>query len=185
MNFPALKAASMANETFNVRGLKELHAMLQQLPVRIERNIMRGAIRAGANVFRDAARQAAPVHDGDLKRSIKTSSTNVKKGKVTVNVGTDLFYARMVEFGTATYYTGNGRTVGGPYYIPKRDKAGKSSKRKKKAVKFGNVIVNTVVHPGIKPQPFMRPALDSATQSAIATFADYVRVRLDKEIRKL
>ena len=175
----------MANEAFNVRGLKELHQMLQQLPVRIERNIMRGAIRAGANVFRDAARQAAPVDDGRLKRSIKTSSTNVKRGKVTVNVGSDLFYARMVEFGTASYYTGNGRTVGAPYFIPKRDKSGKASKRKKKAVKFGNVIVNNVKHPGIKPRPFMRRALDSSSQSAIATFADYVRVRLAAEIRKI
>ena len=56
----------MANEQFQVQGLKELHTMLQQLPVRIEKNIMRGAIRAGANVYRDAARQAAPVDDGTM-----------------------------------------------------------------------------------------------------------------------
>lgn len=174
----------MANE-FNVQGLKELHAMLQELPVRIERNIMRGAIRAGANVFRDAARQAAPVDDGDLKRSIKTSSPNVKKGNVVVNVGTDVFYARMVEFGTATYYTGNGKTVGGPYKIPKRLKSGNIGKRTKKALKFGNVIVNSVTHPGIKPKPFMRPAFDNSSSAAVAKFAEYVAARLDKEVRKL
>ena len=174
----------MASE-FNVQGLKELHAMLQQLPVRIERNIMRGAIRAGANVFRDAARQAAPVDDGDLKRSIKTSSSKVTKGKVTVNVGTDLYYARMVEFGTASYYTGKGKSVGGPYKIPKRLKSGKIGKRTKKALKFGSVIVNSVTHPGIRPKAFMRPAFDNSSNAAVAKFAEYVAARLDKEVRKL
>ena len=171
----------MANET-TVHGLKELHQMLQQLPVRIERNIMRGAIRAGANVFRDAARLAAPVDDGVLKRSIKTGSSKVTKGTVTVNVGTDLYYARMVEFGTASYYTGNGRSVRKPYQIPKLSKTGK---RNKKALKFGNVIVNSVTHPGIRPQPFMRKAFDGSSGDVIQQFATYVAQRLDKEIKKL
>lgn len=175
----------MANETFNVQGLKELHQMLQELPVRIEKNIMRGAIRAGANVYRDAARAASPVDDGLLKRSIKTGSTNVKKGRVVVNVGTDLYYARMVEFGTASYYTGTGKSVKKPYKIPKRSKSGKTTKRLKKAVKFGNVIVNNVTHPGIKPQPFMRRAFDGASDQAVATFAQYVSTRLAKEIGKI
>jgi HK97 gp10 family phage protein len=175
----------MASENFNIQGLKELHQMLQELPVRIEKNIMRGAIRAGANVYRDAARLAAPVDDGTLKKSIKTGSTNIKKGNVVVTVGTDLYYARMVEFGTASYYTGKGRTVGKPYKIPKASKSGKISKRKKKAVKFGNVIVNNVTHPGIKPQPFMRRAFDGASDQAVSTFAQYVSTRLAKEIGKI
>jgi HK97 gp10 family phage protein len=175
----------MANEQFQVHGLKELHQMLQELPLRIERNIMRGAIRAGANIYRDAARQAAPVDDGLLKRSIKTGSTNIKKGRVVVNVGTDLYYARMIEFGTASYYTGTGKSVGKPYKIPKTSKSGKVTKRLKKALKFGNVIVNSVTHPGIKPQPFMRRAFDGASDQAVATFAQYVATRLDKEVRKI
>lgn len=172
----------MANESFNVQGLKELHQMLQELPVRIEKNIMRGAIRAGANVYRDAARLAAPVDDGTLKKSIKTGSTNVKKGNVVVNVGTDLYYARMIEFGTASFYTGTGRTVGKPYKIPKKVKG---KRRLKKALNFGNVIVNNVTHPGIKPQPFMRRAFDGASDQAVSTFAQYVSTRLAKEIGKI
>jgi HK97 gp10 family phage protein len=174
----------MANE-FRVQGLKELHTMLQQLPVRIEKNIMRGAIRAGANVYRDSARQAAPVDDGILKRSIKTGSTNVKKGRVVVTVGTDLYYARMVEFGTASFYTGTGRSVKKPYKIPKTSKSGKITKRLKKAIKFNGVIVNNVTHPGIRPQPFMRRAFDGASDQAVATFAQYVSTRLAAEIRKI
>jgi HK97 gp10 family phage protein len=172
----------MANEFFQVQGLKELHQMLQELPVRIEKNIMRGAIRAGANVYRDAARQAAPVDDGILKRSIKTGSTNVKKGRVVVNVGTDLYYARMVEFGTASFYTGTGRSVGKPYKIPKLTKG---KRRLKKALNFGGVMRNSAVHPGIRPQPFMRRAFDGASDQAVATFAQYVSTRLAKEIGKI
>lgn len=174
----------MASENFNVQGLKELQNMLEQLPIRIEKNIMRGALRAGANVMRNAARQEAPVDDGKLKKSIKTSSPNIKKGDVTVKVETDLYYARMIEFGTASYYTGNGRTVGKPYKIPKTSKTGKVSKRLKKALSFNGVIVNNVTHPGIKPQPFMRRAFDGSSSEAVAAFAQYVATRLDKEIKK-
>jgi HK97 gp10 family phage protein len=172
----------MASDAFQVQGLRELHQMLQQLPVRIEKNIMRGALRAGANVMRDAARQAAPVDDGTLKRSIKTSSTKVKKGNVTVDVGTDLYYARMIEFGTASFYTGNGRSVGKPYKIPKLTKG---KRRLKKALNFGGIMRNSAIHPGIKPKPFMRPAFDNSSNGAVAKFAEYVAARLDKEIGKL
>lgn len=171
----------MASENFNVQGLKELQNMLEQLPIRIEKNIMRGALRAGANVMRNAARQEAPVDDGTLKKSIKTTSPNIKKGDVTVRVETDLYYARMIEFGTASYYTGNGRTVGKHYKIPKLTKG---KRRLKKALNFGGVMVNSAVHPGIKPQPFMRRAFDGSSSEAVAAFAQYVATRLDKEIKK-
>lgn len=169
----------MANKPFEVQGLSELRTMLQQLPVRIERNIMRGALRAGANVIRDSARLAAPVDDGLLRKSIKTGSSKVRFNNVIVSVETKLFYARMIEFGTASFYTGQGRSVKKPYRIPKA-----KGKRIKKALAFGNVIVNNVTHPGIKPQPFMRKAFDSSKEKAIENFRAFVSSRLAAEAAK-
>jgi len=41
-----------------------------------------------------------------------------------------------------------------------------------------------VEHPGAEQRPFMRPALDSASQAAVQATADYIRNRLAKERAK-
>ena len=45
----------------NIKGLKELEAALDRIPLNIEKNIARGAVRAGGVVFRDEARRLVPV----------------------------------------------------------------------------------------------------------------------------
>lgn len=122
----------MANDQLvSVQGLSDLQKMLDELPAKIEANIMRGALRQGANVYRDRARANAPVgKTGKLKKSIKVKTT-LRKGKAVSQIvagGGDAFYAKFVEFGTASFYEGNGRTVGAPYKIePKNRKEMKLS----------------------------------------------------------
>ena len=49
-----------------VKGLAELQAALDGLPAKIEANIMRGALRAGANVIRAEAKGTVARHSGAL-----------------------------------------------------------------------------------------------------------------------
>lgn len=85
-----------------------LMATLKKFPKNIQRNVMTGAVRAGAGVIRDEARVRVPKRTGNLKKSIivmkrKTESyglirfsvTPSKKGK---NSG---WYAHFIEFGTS------------------------------------------------------------------------------------
>ena len=169
----------MANEqSISISGLADLQKMLDTLPAKIESNIMRGALRQGANVYRDRARANAPVgKTGALKKSIKVK-TNAKRGKVTSQIvagGGDVFYAKFVEFGTASFYEGNGKTVGGPY---------KMSPSKKKAIKFGDVFSASAIHEGVRPTGFMRKAFDGGTTEVIEKTAEYIRTRLDATILK-
>jgi len=87
-----------------VKGLADLQRALQDLPVRIERNVMRGAVNAGGQVFRKEARANVPVKSGDLRKSIRVSvRVSTKAGVIdgTVKAGDrKAFYAHMVEFGT-------------------------------------------------------------------------------------
>lgn len=155
----------------HVSGLADLQKALDQLPVKIERNIMRGAMRAGSKVMAEEAKQQVPVDSGDLRNSIKVT-TRARRGQVsaTVRAGDKkAFYAHMVEFGTAAHL------------IPKPSRK-KSSERI--ALFFGGKVVSKVQHPGTRPQPFMRPAFDKSTQAAIAAMAEYVRTRLAKEAAK-
>lgn len=168
----------MASEQFiTVAGLSDLQKMLDTLPVRMEKNIMRSALRVGANVYRDRARNGAPVKSGNLKKSIKVKS-QVRREKVITQVvagGGDVFYAKFIEFGTASFYEGSGKTVGGPYTIkPKNGKA----------LKFGNIYASSVTHEGVRPNAFMRRAFDGGESEAIQKTADYIRQRLDDVLLK-
>ena len=154
----------MANE-LHVSGLSELDKLLKELPARIEGNIMRGAMRAGAKVFADRAKQMVPVKSGQLRDSIKVS-TRSKRGRVSATVragGKKAFYAHMVEFGTARHFI---------------------KPRKRKSLFFAGIAREVVDHPGASPKPFMRPALDGGQVEAVNAAADYIRKRLAKEVVK-
>lgn len=149
----------------HVSGLSELDRLLKELPAKIEGNIMRGAVRAGAKVMEARAKELVPVDDGDLRDSIKVS-TKSKRGRVSATVragGKKAFYAHMVEFGTARHFI---------------------KPRKRKSLFFAGLAREVVDHPGASPKPFMRPALDSGQAEAVNAAADYIRKRLAKEAAK-
>lgn len=154
------------NETrIEIKGAAELYAALQQLPAKIERNVMRGAIRAGALVIQEEAKRLVPMKSGALRDSVRVSVRAVR-GRVfaTIRAGNSkAFYAHMVEFGTAAH--------------EERPQGAKS-------LFFAGVFSDVVKHPGATPKPFMRPALDAKATAAIDAVAQYVRERLPKEISK-
>lgn len=172
------------NDTAHVKGLAELDKMLKQLPEKIEKNIMRSAMRAGAKVIMLEAKQLAPVappssknqkqysgYAGALRDSIRVSTpklSEIKRGTVaaSVKVGgkqkgktANAYYARWVEYGTAAHYI-------------KAKKGGSLS--------FGGIFAKGVLHPGAKPNPFMRPAADNASQAALMAIGQKIKSRLTK-----
>lgn len=138
-----------------VKGLSELQKFLDQLPAKLEANVMRSALRAGAKVIQAEAKANVPVQSGELRKSIKVG-TRLRKGKATASIRTKLFYARFVEFGTRAHAISGD---GGP-------------------LAFAGIYVRTVNHPGAKPHPFMRPALDSQAQNAVVATAEHIKKRL-------
>lgn len=150
-----------------IEGLAELQRALGELPTKIEANVVRGGLRAGAKVIADDARRLAPRVSGDLEASIRVSTRTYKRfGQVLARAvagNKKAFYAHMVEFGTARHWI--------------KPKTAKS-------LFIAGVFRQVVDHPGARQQPFMRPAFDRSGGSAIARFAEYVRVRLPKEIEK-
>lgn len=165
---------------FQVHGLAELKKQLDTLPAKIEGNVMRGALRAGANVLKKEAQSRVPVKTGALHKSIRVSFArrSQKYGWLRAHVkagNKDAWYAHLIEYGTASYYSGGGRTVGGPYEIRPANA---------KSLFFAGLFREQITHPGIRPQPFMRPAIDTSAQAALDAFAAYVRRRLPRELAK-
>ena len=144
----------------NIRGGRELDDLLQTLPVKVEKNILRGAMRAGAKVMLAEVKQRIPVASGQLAASARIT-TRASKGRVSasVKVGNIVaWYAHLVEFGTRAHT------------IKPKERGG--------ALRFGGVTTGEVHHPGIAPRPFMRPAADSGMSAALAAVTAKVRERL-------
>jgi HK97 gp10 family phage protein len=170
-----------------VHGLAELQKVLDGLPAKIEWNLMRGALRAGQKVMLDEAKRLVPEYHGELKKSLRISFRRKSKkfGWVRMHLvagNKQAWYSHLVEFGTASFYTGSGRSVGRPYAI---------KPKKKKAIAFGGgsamgggVVVSGGIHPGIKPTSFMRRTFDTMQQPALQTMADYLRRRIPVELAK-
>lgn len=146
----------------NIVGGKELADLLATLPTKVEANIMRSALRAGAKVYLDQVKQNIPVASGILRDSARITTRKTKDGKISASVkvgNRQAFYAHMVEFGTR------------PHII----KAKPGS-----ALNVNGSEVKSVNHPGIAPRPYMRPAADAKFGAAVAAVTLQIRKRLTK-----
>jgi HK97 gp10 family phage protein len=153
----------MAQRDESITGGRELDRLLQTLPVKMERNIMRGALRSGAKVVLDEVKQRIPEDTGQLRASARIT-TRYRKGTVTASVKVGNFvawYAHLVEFGTR------------PHVIRPRNPGG--------AMRFGNVETRSVDHPGTRARPFMRPAADASLNEAIAAVTRRIRQKLTQQ----
>lgn len=161
----------------HIKGLSELERALEQLPAKLARNVVRGGLRAGAVILRDAAKSLVPVakpspenvlhhggYAGALRDSIRVS-TRIEGTKVTAKVsvggtkksGADTYYALWVEMGTR------------PHVITPLNGG---------ALMIGGRAVAHVMHPGARPHPFMRPAMDSQAAAAVLAVANYIKETL-------
>ena len=146
----------------NVKGLDQLQALLNTLSAKVETNIMRAALRAGANVIRDEVRQTAPFDTGLLRKGIKVS-TRARRGVVTATIkasGKHSHAAAWLEYGT----------------LPHIIKA-----RQAKGLAIDGAFAEVVNNPGVKARPYMRPALDSRAQAAVLAVGEAIKVRLTKQ----
>jgi len=158
----------VAERNVHFKGMSELSKFMEQLAPKMEANVMRAALNAGAKIVADAAKNNCPVSEpsrknkrlygakaGDLRNSIRRgSSIKQRKGKVTAYVraggkskktGGLVYWAPMVEYGTQAHDNGGWW------------------------------------HPGTKDthKPFMRPALDAESEHALAVIANFIKQRLE------
>lgn len=153
----------------HVKGLAELQKNLLTLAPRMEANVMRAALAAGARIVRDAAKANVPVSEpsrkneatyggyaGALRDSLRYGAkVNLRKGKVIAyvraggkarNAKADTYYASWVEYGTAAHWNNKAKTWW---------------------------------HPGATPRPYLRPALDAEQRNALLVIGNFIKQRLD------
>lgn len=158
-----------------VFGLKEFNDFCKQMPQRVERNVMRAAMYAGAVVFRDQARVLAPVRRGRLRKNIVAKRGRGKPGIVEAKVGVDVkkaadnaFYWRFVEMGTS-----------GGYLMPYK---GRFTRRK--ALSWpgaAHPISRPVTHPGIRARRFLTGSFNMKHNEALSAIVKRIKAGMVKE----
>ena len=151
----------------HVTGLAALQKVLDELPQKLAKNVLRGGLRAGANVIQKQAKANIHSVSGQRAKSIKVS-TNTKGGMVMAKVvaGRGLGVKGKkpgnlplwLEYGTA------------PHIIRAKKGGGL-------ALPDGSVVTE-VMHPGQGPKPFLRPALDTQAGAAVVAAGNYIKNRL-------
>ena len=160
-------------------GLKQLHNALKQLPGKVADKQVGQSAAAGAAVVREAARRnlvskLKTVDEGTTQtvRAIVSRRAEKSPTHVTYHVGvkSNKFYLNFIEVGAD------------PHIIKPRRKGGKKVLANKET---GEFFGKTVKHPGVKMQPWLRPALDQNKEKAVARIRDRLRAGIDKEVAKL
>ena len=107
--------------TMKLTGGPELQAALRELGGAVASRLGDNAVRAGARVLANEVKARTPVKTGRLKKSIKVSTDPRRKrqGEAVASVVSDVFYARLVELGSA-YASAN------PFMRPAVDTAGQA-----------------------------------------------------------
>lgn len=185
----------MANLQY-IKGLDEFQRALEQLPKGIAKNVLRGAVAAGANVLHKEAEHLAPEYEGDdprpdkglIKRAVyhkqiterssefmQTYFVGVRRGKKSTvkvkgrKVSVDAYYWTWLEFGH--------------FYVPKQADnipGGHLPQSMHRALSKSG--------PGaiwVEPRSFMRPAFAIAKDEALKAMIDYFEKRIPKEAEKL
>lgn len=148
--------------TVRISGLAEMRRFIANLPATLEKNVLRGAMRAGAQVIADDAIDRLQSHkeSGDLARSVKVRVAATDR-KVEASVDVDDFKAHWLEHGTE------------PHFILARPERG-SVRMANRQLKRGALLLNgakivaEVHHPGARAFPFLLPAADAKEGEAVA-----------------
>lgn len=162
----------MSTSETRVKGLSELQRFLDQLPAKMESTVVRTGLRAGGKVFQQGAQALVPTLHGGLRKGIRVKLRRVG-GKV---------IAQVISTGPANL----------PLWIEVGVQAHEIEPRKLKAVSLGGaeggftadggeLVFAHVHHPGVKPHPYMRPAMDANTERAVLAFANQIKRALARK----
>lgn len=149
---------------------------LAGFPRDLEQNVLRGGMRVLASVIADGAREMC--RDPEVAATIGVSS-RTEPGLVTSKVrlrGKGAFKGVFLEWGTAMHIIS----------VKDEVRDGKTVRRLNMELKRGSLVIGgkfvgaSVIHPGARPYPFLRPALDRDLGKGLAAMSGYIQQRLDK-----
>jgi hypothetical protein len=162
-----------------VRGKAAVKSYIGRIPADIENKLLRGAARAAARVVATEAKDR--TQSSEVRAAIKVSTRAPEAGRVIALVqtkGPGAFLAPWEEYGTAPHFISVDESQRGGMSIGRINRLAKDPDSNHSLVIGGNFVGKTVLHPGARPHPFLRPALDVKEAEAIAAAQGYINARV-------
>lgn len=132
-----------------IKGAEETRKLLERIPQRLGLALVR-AMRDSAILIQSLAKVNVPVFRGLLRASI-LQSVEIEGNKIIGHVGSALVYAPVVEFGRASGW------------FPKVSELKIWARRKLGDARLGFVVGRAIQRRGFKAQPYLAPALETAS----------------------
>jgi len=146
--------------SIKIEGLKEVQKKLKSLPGNVQRRVVRGATRAGANIVKKEAQRNVPVRqDGKLKRAGKSKAKGYRyPGYLKKNIG--LIRNKRVPKNVFSFLV---KTLKFAYYGA--------------FLEFGTSKMSA--------KPWLRPAYESKRYFAVKRIRERILKGIDREVKKL
>lgn len=171
--------------TIRLKGGPELLHLLDELPKNLERNVIRGGLRAGAKVIQQQAKANVPVKTGQLRRAIGigTRTAGSRLSSYVKLRGSGSYLGLFIEYGVAPHLISVAeadKPVRNTRRGPRKVSIGTINKMVKRgSLKIGENFVGPIImHPGHAAKPFLRPALDQKAQEAVNAMGAYIAHRV-------
>lgn len=163
----------MIQISHEVKGFEELYEKLKALsnPI-VAKEALREGLRLGGKQVQFTAKILCPVDEGQLRNSITVESVPDEGNEVRIKVGTNVEYGPYIEFGTGIR--------GDETDIPSKAVYNPSYTLAKERKKNGKKTGITYPYLGMKPIPYLYPALAANTDNVL----NLVKTTLQEEIRK-
>lgn len=163
-----------------VSGRSGVDAYFASAPAKLE-NILRGAARAGAGVVADEIKVRTPSEEVRDNLRIRTQRGD---GQIVVRIDLKPGWARSVgtwlEYGTSGHFISVDDSQRGGRGIGRINQQVREADGDASLVIGGKFVGKTVWHPGARPHPAFRPALDAKERDAIATAQGYINARVGR-----
>jgi HK97 gp10 family phage protein len=155
-------------QNISIQGFEDFKRQLALLPGRVGRNVLRGAVNAGATVIRKEVALRAPEYTGPVAEGHPPPGT-LKRA---------VYQKQIAELSSAVQQT---------FFVGVR--AGK----RQQTLKRGGKTVNLDAYYGrfvefgtskMSARPFLRPAFEAKKEAAIEAMRAYMAERIPKELDK-
>lgn len=160
-----------------VSGKSEVNAFISRVPEAM-RPVLVAAARRAAKVVAEEAKVRS-ISD-EVSGAIRVSASG-KGGQIIAKVqvrGPGAFKAPWLEYGTAPHFISVDESVRGGRSIGRINRQANELDASHSLVIGGQFVGSTVLHPGARPFPFLRPALDAKEGEAIAEAQRYINTRV-------
>ena len=167
------------------RGGKEFARVLKQLPGMVSAEILETSLMAGAEIIVARAREKCPKpairrrpESVRLADSIRATTKEKDAAHAIVNVGTNVPYAHLVEYGHQIVPRG-----------PTRERISVTSVSRTGRVSVRSVAVANTKRQAtggfVPPRPFLRPAFDESREQLVERIGQVMGKEIEAQARRM